>query len=96
MYVTIRKYARCGDAKEINRIAQAEILPLLRKVPGFRSYTTVDAGSHVVVSISTFDSKASAEAANTAARGVVQKSMAKLLPNPPEITVGEVLAEVNA
>ena len=96
MYITIRKYSGCGDAKEISRIANAELLPVLRKVPGFRSYITVDTGDHTVVSIGTFDSKASADAANATARGVVQKSMAKLLPNPPDITVGEVLSEVNS
>ena len=96
MFITIRKYSGCGDAKEISRIANAELLPVLRKVPGFRSYITVDTGNQTVVSIGTFDSKASADAANASARGVVQKSMAKLLPNPPDITVGEVLSEVNS
>jgi hypothetical protein len=31
--------------------------------------------------------------ANQRARDVVQKSIAKFLPNPPEIAMGEVLAE---
>jgi hypothetical protein len=46
-----------------------------------------------VASIGMFDSKASAEAANLSARDVVKKHMAKLLPNAPETTVGEVLGE---
>jgi hypothetical protein len=92
MFVRIRKYTGCTDAKEVNRLAQAEVLPVLRKVPGFRSYVVI-AGNHTMVSISTFDSKASVETANQRAREVVQKSIAKFLPNPPEITMGELLAE---
>ena len=95
MFVTIRKYTGCTDVKEVNRIAHAELLPVLRKVPGFRSYVTVDSGNHTLVSIGIFDSKPSAEAANQRAREIVQKNPAymKLLPNPPELTVGEVLGE---
>jgi hypothetical protein len=93
MFVTIRKYSGTGDAKEINRIAMAEILPVLRKVPGFKSYVTIDTGNHTVASIGMFDNKASADAANLSARDVVKKHMVKLLPNPPEITLGEVLGE---
>jgi hypothetical protein len=93
MFTTIRKYTGCTDVKEVNRLAQAEVLPVLRKVPGFRSYVVIDSGNHTIVSISTFDSKASVEIANQRAREVVQKSIAKFLPNPPEITMGEVLAE---
>ena len=94
MYVTIRKYAGCGDAKEIDRMSQAELLPVLRKVHGFRSYTTIDTGAHTVTSIGVFESKEAAEDANHRARDVVQKSLAKLLPSPPDITVGEILTDV--
>ncbi len=95
MYVTIRKYTGCGDVGEIDRISQAELLPLLRKVKGFRSYVTIDTGGHTVTSISTFGSKEAAEEANRRARETVQKSLAKLLPNPPEVMVGEILTEAN-
>ena len=84
MYVTIRKYTGCGDVKEIDRISQTELLPVLRKVPGYRSYVTIDTGGHTVTSISTFDSKEAAEEANRQAREMVQKSLAKLLPSPPD------------
>ena len=94
MYVTIRKYAGCGDLKEINRVARDELLPVLRKVAGFRSYAVVDTGNGSAASIGMFDSQAAAETANQRAREVVQRTSLKdLLPNPPEITVGEVLSE---
>lgn len=94
MYVTIRKYPGCKDAKEVNRVAMAELLPVLRKVAGFRSYVIVDTGNGSVASIGMFDSQAAAEAANQRAREVVGRtSSSGLLPNPPEITVGEVLGD---
>ena len=94
MYVTIRKYTGCGDVKQIDRVSQAELLPVLRKVPGFRSYATIDTGvSSTVTSISVFESKDAAEEANRRAREMVQRSLAALLPNPPDVTVGEILTE---
>jgi hypothetical protein len=64
MYVTTRKYPVCKDVKETNRIAQAEVVPVMRTVAGFRSYVTVDTGNGTVATISMFDSKAAAENAN--------------------------------
>jgi len=93
MYVTIRKYSGTGDPKEINRVCMAELLPILEKVSGFKSYTTVELGRDAVMSIGIFDSKASAEAANASAREMIGRHLAKLLPNPPEIIVGEILGQ---
>jgi hypothetical protein len=94
MHVTIRKYPDCRNAKEVNRIAVAELLPVLRAVPGFRSYTIVDTGPGSILSIGVFDSEESAEAANARAREVVARTgMASLLPSPPEITIGELMSD---
>jgi len=94
MYVTIRKYPGCKDTKEVNRVALAELLPVLRTLAGFHSYVIVDTGNDTVASIGMFDNKQSAENANQQARAVVQRTAMKdLLPNPPEIIVGEVLGE---
>jgi hypothetical protein len=93
MFVTIRKYPVCKDAKEVNRIAQAEVLPVLRAAPGFRSYVFIDSGDHTVTSISVFDSKEAADNASQRVREMVKKSISKLLPKPPDVTMGEVLTD---
>ena len=94
MYVTIRKYAGCGDMREINRVAMAELLPVLRTIAGFRSYVIVDTGNGTGASIGMFDNKTAAENANQQARVVVMRTALKdLLPSPPETIVGEVLGE---
>jgi hypothetical protein len=67
---------------------------VLRKIAGFRSYVIVDTGKGTGASIGMFDNKEASQNANQQARGVVQRTALKtLLPNPPEITVGEVLGE---
>lgn len=94
MHMTLRKYPGCKNVKEANRIAMAELLPVLRTVPGFRSYTIIDTGSGSIASIGVFDTAAAAETANARAREVVARTgMAALLPNPPDITIGEILSD---
>jgi len=34
MYMTIRKYQGCKDVNEVNRVATAELLPVLRRIAG--------------------------------------------------------------
>ena len=94
MFIAIRKYSGCKDPAEINRRIVASLVPILRKMPGFRSYTTMDIGGGVVASISEFDSRADAEYANNQARELVRQTLTDLVPNPPEITVGETLSQV--
>lgn len=93
MFVTIRKYTGCGDQSEIARLTTTQLLPVLRQVPGFQSFVGVDLGDHSILSIGVFDSREAAELANERARAVVGKSLAPLLPNPPEVMVGQVFAE---
>ena len=93
VFVTIRKYTGCRDQGEVARVTTAELLPVLRKVPGFRSFVGVDIGEGSIISIGVFDSKEAAELANERARAVVGKSLAPLLPNAPEVMVGEIFAD---
>lgn len=93
MHVTIRKYSGCTDVAEVNRVAVAELAPALQRLPGYRSYATVDSGGGSVTSIGVFDSAAQAAAANATAREVVQRTgLSAYLPNPPEIIMGEILS----
>ena len=94
MHVTIRKYAGCKNVAEANRIAMAELLPVLRKVAGFGSYIIIDSGNGTITSIGSFATEEATENANQQARAVVQKSgMRDLLPNPPEIITGEIIGD---
>lgn len=94
MFIAIRIYDGTGDAAEINRIAQSDLVPLLKAQLGFLSYDIADAGTGSVFSVTTFDTREQAEAANRSARKVVQKMRKNLMPNPPTITAGEVLSHI--
>ena len=61
-------------------------------MPGFVAYYCVDAGDGVVVSTSVFEHKEAEEESNWRAGDFVAKNLASLLPNPPQITAGELVA----
>jgi hypothetical protein len=92
MYVTVRRYEGVTDPKEAGRRVNEGFVPLISKIPGFLAYYWVDAGGGVMVSTSVFESKAAAEDSNKKAADWVKKNIAPLLPNPPQITAGTVVA----
>jgi hypothetical protein len=67
-------------------------VPLISQIPGFLAYYWVDAGSSMMVSTSIFEEQAGAEESNRRAADWTRQNIATLLPNPPQITVGEVVA----
>ena len=56
------------------------------------AYTFVDAGEGVMVSTSVFEHRSAEEESNWRAGEFVAQHLASLLPNPPQITAGEVVA----
>jgi hypothetical protein len=93
MFVSIRRYAGCKDVHEANRRVADNLIPMLRGFPGFQSYSVVDLGRGTVASISVFDTRDDAESATTRVRTIVQEHLADLLPNPPEVMIGELLSK---
>jgi len=81
---------------ELDRRIQASIVPKLKAMAGFRSYTTVDLGGGAVCSVSVFDTKAHAEAGNQTAPGLVAEHLRDLLPSAPSVTFGQVLSTHSA
>ncbi|WP_344588924.1 hypothetical protein [Kitasatospora paracochleata] len=67
-------------------------VPLLSRVPGFVAYYWVDAGAGVMVSTSVFRDEAGAEESIRRAAEFVRDNLAELLPNPPQVTAGQVVA----
>jgi hypothetical protein len=90
MYAIIRSYTATGSVEEIVRGVEALVLPMLKERPGFRAYHA-GRSEEGVFSVSLFDSRAEAEAAHEAVRGIVAANLAELLPQPPVVTRGEVL-----
>ncbi len=91
MYATVRRYEGVTDPREAARQVNEGFVPLISQVPGFLAYYWVDAGGSVMVSTSIFEDQAGAEESNRRAADYVRQHMAPLLPNPPQITAGEVV-----
>jgi hypothetical protein len=92
MYVTVRRYEGVTDPAEAARHVNEGFLPLISQIPGFVAYYWVDAGGGVMISTSAFLDQASAEESNRKAADYVRQNMVSVLPNPPQITAGEVVA----
>lgn len=91
MHLSIRKYQMApGDVDQLSRRVEEGFLPIVSDSPGFVAYYVVNAGNGVVASISVFESQAEADESNRKAASWVKENLASLLPNPPEITAGEV------
>jgi hypothetical protein len=78
--------------EEITQRVNAGLVPLLSTAPGFAGYGVLDAGNGVVVSLSAFADRATADAAHAMALGWVHTNLAELVPNPPEVITAEVKA----
>ena len=92
MYATVRRIEGVTDPSEVARHVEEEFLPMISEMPGFVAYYWVDAGEGVVVTTSVFEHKDAEEQSNWRAGDFVAKNLASLVPNPPQITAGELVA----
>lgn len=92
MYAVMRRYEGVTDSAEAGRRVDEGFVPLLRRVPGFVAYYWVDAGEGVMVSTSVFEDRSGAEESIERAADFVKDNLASLLPNPPQVTAGTVVA----
>ena len=92
MHATVRRYEGVTDPSEAGRRVNEGFVPLISQMPGFVAYYWVDAGGGVMVSTSVFQDQSGAEESNRRAADYVRQNLTPLLPNPPQITAGEVVA----
>jgi len=92
MYATVRRYDGVTDPREAGRRVNEGFVPLVSQIPGFVAYYWVDAGGGVMISTGVFQDQSSAEESDRkAADWVRDNNMAEVMPNPPQITAGEVV-----
>ena len=92
MYVAVRRYEGVTDPQKVGQLVDEGFVPLISEIPGFVAYYWVDAGDGVMISTSVFEHKDAEEQTNFVAGEFVREHLAPLLPNPPQITTGEVVA----
>jgi quinol monooxygenase YgiN len=95
-YGVMRHYPKVTDLAEAERRVEAGLVPILRKLPGFASYLVVDPGDGSVVSLSSFRDRAQVQQSSQEARDWVQQNLADLLPEPPQVTTGEIVGGATA
>ena len=96
MYLVIRKFNHMRSVAEAARRAESGLGQLLKQSPGFQGYYVFDAGDGVGGSVTMFDSKEAAVAANEKALAWIRGSLMDVINGEPEVTMGEVLAVVPA
>ena len=92
MHAAVRQYEGITDDAEAGRRVGESFIPLLEHVTGFIAYYWIDAGDGVMASLSVFDDKAGADESVRLAHDWVQENAATLIPNPPQVTEGSVVA----
>ena len=80
------------DPSEAARLVDEGFIPIISEMPGFVAYYMVDAGDGVIVSTGVFEHQDAEEQSNWRAGEFVAQHLASVLPNPPQITAGEVVA----
>jgi len=81
---------KANSATELNRIAEAEILPILRKQKGFRDETTFIAPERSeAVANSFWDTKADADAYSRTAYADVLKTLSSVIDGAPTVKTFE-------
>ena len=81
---------KADSATELSRIAEAEILPILRKQKGFRDETTLIAPERSEAIASSFwDTKADAEAYDHTAYDEVLKTLSNVIDGTPTVKTFE-------
>jgi hypothetical protein len=93
VFVVIRRYAAGARPDEIARRVGEGLVPILKEQPGFRAYYAFVGDDGRPVSVSVVDGRAAAIAANERTREWVAANMADMIPEPPEITMGDMLVD---
>ena len=95
MHATIRRYEGIDKARtdELTKKVGESYLPRVSKLDGFRGYYLIETNDGIFSSISFFDTMAQAdESTRLSATWVRDEKLDTILPNPPKVTGGEVIA----
>ncbi|HET7880950.1 MAG TPA: antibiotic biosynthesis monooxygenase [Acetobacteraceae bacterium] len=92
MFAIVRKFnLRRGSGPEVARRVNDSLVPLLRQLPGFRSYYLFAGGPDVLVSIRIFDSADEALASNELAAAWIRDNVLEFTRGMPEVMSGDVI-----
>jgi quinol monooxygenase YgiN len=91
MHVAIRRYqVDAASVDEVMRQVNEGFIPIIKDADGFLAYYALNAGAGEIATVSVFEDQAGAEESIRMAADWVRQNLAALLPDPPEISAGEV------
>jgi hypothetical protein len=98
MHATIRRYEGV-DATRTNEVVgkvNETLVPQLRKLPGFAGYYLIEASDGVLSSLGLFETADQAdESGRLASKWINDEHFSTVIPSPPKITNGKVVARSN-
>jgi hypothetical protein len=95
MHATIRRYESVDQNREteLTKKVNESLMPRLSQLPGFGGYYLIEAKDGVMTSINLFDTSAHAEeSTRVSTEWIREEKLEAALPNPPKVTLGEVVA----
>jgi hypothetical protein len=95
MHATIRRYESVDQNREteLTKKVNETLMPRLSNLPGFSGYYLIEAKDGIMTSINLFDTSAHADESNrVSAEWIREEKLETALPNPPKVTLGEVVA----
>jgi hypothetical protein len=95
MHATVRRYEGVDKTRtaELTKKVDETLVPSLSKLPGFSGYFLIKAENDVMTSIGLFDnSTQAADSTRIASQWIRDEKLESVLPNPPKVTDGEVVA----
>jgi hypothetical protein len=98
MHATIGRYEGVDQnrADELTKKIGESLIPRLSKLEGFSEYYLIEARNGIMTSIGIFDTPThGSESTRLAADWVREEKLDSVLPNPPRVTEGEVVAHEN-
>jgi hypothetical protein len=98
MHATIRRYEGVDTARmnEVTGKVKETLVPQLRELPGFSAYYLIEAGNGVLSSFGLFETSEQAdESKKLVTKWISDENFNTVIPNPPKITSGKVVAQSN-
>jgi hypothetical protein len=97
MHATIRRYEGVDATRMSDIIGKVNmtLVPQLRELPGFSGYYLIEAGNGVLTSLGLFETSEQADESKTlVTKWISDENFSAALPNPPKITSGKVVAQI--
>jgi hypothetical protein len=98
MFATIRRYDGVDQNRttELTTKVNETLVPKLSKLPGFAGYYLIEAENGVFSSLGLFETaEQGKESSNVVASWIRDEKLESMIPNPPKITSGKVIAHSN-